>query len=90
MQNWTTELIGTNHEDVQNANERMQRRKVHPGLLNTTVKIQFPVLEVYQMLSAKSSLDVPGVQGRGEVCKYPICTTARGRTMGLGTFALGL
>lgn len=63
------ELIGTNHKDVQNTNEQMQRRKVHPGLLNTTVKIQFSVLEVYQMLAAKSSVDVPGVKGRGEVCK---------------------
>lgn len=59
MQNWTVELIGTNHEDVQNTNEHMWRSKVHPGLLNTMVKIQFLVLEVYQMLAAKHSVDVP-------------------------------
>lgn len=57
MQNWTVELIGTNHEDVQNTNEQMWRSKVHPGLLNTTVKIQFLVLEVYQMLAAKRSVE---------------------------------
>lgn len=45
MQNWTVELTGTNHEDVQNTNEQMQRRKVPSGLLNTMVKIQFSVLE---------------------------------------------
>lgn len=54
------------------------------------VKIQFPVLEVSQMLAAKSSVEVPGVEGRGEVCKYPVRTTARDRIMGLGTSALGL
>jgi len=84
------ELIGTNHEDVQDTNEQMQRRKVHSWLLNTMVKIQFPVLEVYQMLAAKSSVDVPGAYGRGEACKYLVCTTAKGRIMGLGTSALGL
>lgn len=46
MQNWTVELIGTNHEYVQNTNEQMQRRKVHPGSLNTMVKTQFLFLEV--------------------------------------------
>lgn len=86
MQNWTVELIGTNHKNVQNTNEQMQRRKVHPGLLNTTVKIQFSVLEVYQMLAAKSSVDVAEVKS----ASYPVCTTARGRIMGLGTSALGV
>lgn len=59
MQNWTVELTGTNREDVQNTNEQMRKSNVHPGLLNTTVKIQFLVLEVYQMLAAKRSVDVP-------------------------------
>lgn len=44
MQNWPVELSATNHEDVQNTNEQIQR-KVPSGLLNTMVKIQFSVLE---------------------------------------------
>lgn len=45
MQNLTVELTGTNHKDIQNTNEKMHRRKVPSGLLNTMVKIQFSVLE---------------------------------------------
>lgn len=56
MQNWTVELTGTNHEDVQNTNEQMQRRKVPSWLLNTMVKIQFSVPE--PMLAAKHSMDM--------------------------------
>lgn len=45
MQNWTVELTGTNHTDVQNTKEHKQKRMLHPRLLRTTVTIKFPVLE---------------------------------------------
>lgn len=64
MQNWTVELTGTSHEDAQNTNEHMQRRKVPSGLLNTKVKIEFSFLEPIKFELPKAQWMCWGIRQR--------------------------
>lgn len=61
MQNWTVELIGTNHEDVENTKEHKAKKNAPSRVTKNNSDNTTSSPGTYQMLPAKSSMDVPGL-----------------------------